>query len=133
MIVQDNTDEILKELQQKQLAFVTAAAALVQSEAKARAPVALGDLRNGIQMEPYFDDGIAIGEVGATATHSVWVEYGTGTFAKDGNGRKTPWVYKHPKSGKFIYTFGNPAQPFMQPGYDAASRQFDRLKELLKL
>jgi HK97 gp10 family phage protein len=109
MIVQDNTDEILKELQQKQLAFVTAAAELVQSNAKLLAPVALiagGNLRRSIEKDSYVEDGQAIGEVGPTADYAIYLEYGT---------------YKMK------------AQPYMQPGYDKASRQFDRLKELLKL
>jgi HK97 gp10 family phage protein len=135
MIVQDNTDEILKELQQKQLAFVTAAAELVKSAAQSNADgfTDSGNLKNSIQRESYVEDGVAIGEVGPTAFYAVYLEYGTGKYAEGGRGRKTPWVYKHPKTGKFIFTFGNPAQPFMQTGYDSASRNFDRLKELLKL
>jgi HK97 gp10 family phage protein len=111
MIVQDNTEEILKELQQKQLAFVTAAAELVQSNAKALTPVDTGNLRSSIQRESYVEDGVAIGEVGPTANYSLYVELGS--IRK--NGRRVA------------------AQPYMQPGYDKASRQFDRLKELLKL
>jgi HK97 gp10 family phage protein len=109
MIVQDNTDEILKELQQKQLAFVTAAAELVQSEAKELSPVAEvagGNLRRSIKKVSYVEDGIAIGEVGPTADYAIYLEYGT---------------YKMK------------AQPYMKPGYDNASKNFDRLKELLKL
>jgi hypothetical protein len=133
MIVQDNTDEILKELQQKQLAFVTAAAELVKSEAATKINNVSGNLASSIQRVTYVEDGQAIGEVGPTAFYAVYVEYGTGTKAKNGDGRKTPWVYKDERTGKFVFTFGSKPVPFMQPGYDSASRNFDRLKELLKL
>jgi HK97 gp10 family phage protein len=108
MIVKDNTDEILKELQQKQLAFVTAAADLVQTNARLAANgfKRTGNLENSIQRESYVEDGIAIGEVGPTADYAIYLEYGT---------RKMK------------------AQPYMKPGYDNASKNFDRLKELLKL
>jgi hypothetical protein len=133
MIVQDNTDEILKELQQKQLAFVTAAAELVKSEAATKINNVSGNLASSIQRVTYVEDGQAIGEVGPTAFYAVYVEYGTGKHAKDGNGRKTPWGYEDPKTGKTIWTWGSRPVPFMQPGYDSASRNFKRLEELLKL
>ena len=43
----------------------------------------------------------------------VYVEFGTGIYEKNGIGRKTPWVYKDPKSDNYYKTTGQQAQPFM--------------------
>jgi HK97 gp10 family phage protein len=131
--VKDNTAEILADLQRKQLAFVAAAAESVRSAADVLAPVDKGNLRSSIKTEAYVQDGQAIGEVGPTAFYAVYQEYGTGKFAANGKGRKTPWVYLDEKTGDWVYTFGSPPQPFMQPGYDNASRGFRKLEEMLEL
>jgi HK97 gp10 family phage protein len=104
--VTDNTAEILADLQRKQLAFVAAAAESVRSAADVLAPVDTGNLRSSIKNEAYVQDGQAIGEVGPTANYAIYLEYGT-------------------KKSK--------AQPFMQPGYDNASRGFRKLEEMLEL
>jgi len=56
-----------------------------------------------------------VDDVGPETAQSIWLEYGTGIHAEKGNGRKTPWVYKNPKSGKFVWTQGMRAQPFIRP------------------
>lgn len=44
-------------------------------------------------------------EVGSRYKNALWEEFGTGIYAINGDGRKTPWVYKSP-DGKFHTTVG---------------------------
>jgi len=50
---------------------------------------------------------------------AYFVEYGTGIYAKNGRGRKTPWVYMHRAYGK-VLTVGREATPFMTTAVDEA-------------
>jgi len=53
-------------------------------------------------------------EIGSDAPYAIYQEYGTGIYAENGQGRKTPWVYRR-KDGKFITTSGNRPHPFVRP------------------
>ncbi len=123
----DMTPELLKDLQVKQMSFVTQGGQRIQAEQSNRAPVDKGNLRASVESVPYVEDGKAVSETGATAEYAVYVEYGTGVYAKDGNGRKTPWVYIDKETGKAVFTHGAQAQPFAEPGFQAAKPGIDDL------
>ena len=58
------------------------------------------------------------------AAYGVYVELGTGIYATDGKGRKSPWVWRD-KNGKYHYTRGIRPTHFMR---NALSRQ-DHIEE----
>ena len=83
---------------------------VVENEAKRLCPVDTGDLRNSITHE--VDDGVGI--VGTNKEYAPYVEYGTGIFAVEGNGRDTPWSYQDDE-GNWHTTVGQKPQPFLEP------------------
>lgn len=83
---------------------------VVENEAKRLCPVDTGDLRNSITHE--VDDGVGI--VGTNKEYAPYVEYGTGIFAVEGNGRDTPWSYQDDE-GNWHTTIGQKPQPFLNP------------------
>ena len=83
---------------------------VVENEAKRLCPVDTGDLRNSITHE--VDDDVGI--VGTNKEYAPYVEYGTGIFAVEGNGRDTPWSYQDDK-GEWHTTIGQKPQPFLNP------------------
>lgn len=82
---------------------------VVENEAKRLCPVDTGDLRNSITHE--VDDGVGI--VGTNKEYAPYVEFGTGIFAVEGNGRDTPWSYQDDK-GEWHTTVGQKPQPFLE-------------------
>jgi HK97 gp10 family phage protein len=126
----DNTSKVLDDLQRQGLQFVTEGGQAIRSEMASRAPVRLGNLKGSIQVETFVEDGIPTSETGPTAEYAPYVEYGTGIYAADGSGRKTPWRYKD-EEGNWHVTSGQEAQPFAEPGFQAAKPQIDRLAERL--
>lgn len=126
LTVNDRSPQFLKELERKQVRFVTEGGAIIQSEQRSRAPKDSGDLINTIQSETFTVDGKAVSETGPTAYYAVYVEKGTGVFAVDGDGRKTPWSYQS-SNGDWYTTSGAKAQPFAEPGAQAAQPKIDRL------
>ena len=86
---------------------------VVENEAKRLCPVDTGDLRNSITHE--VDDGVGI--VGTNKEYAPYVEYGTGIFAVEGNGRDTPWSYQDDE-GNWHTTIGQKPQPFLKTALD---------------
>lgn len=87
---------------------------LVEREAKENAPVASGELRRSIQSKVMGNEG----EVGTDLFYAPYVEYGTGIFSSQGNGRKdVPWFYQD-VSGQWHATCGMKPRPYLIPAYE---------------
>lgn len=99
----------------------------VQADAQAKAPVDTGELKAGIVVKDASKKNKPAYHVIAKAKYAIFQEKGTGMFAEDGNGRRTPWVYKA-KNGQWRTTRGNKPQPFMRPAFYANEK---RIKELV--
>ena len=95
---------------------------LVENQAKENCPVDTGELRVSITHYVEGDTGI----VGTNKHYAPYVEYGTGLFARDGNGRQTPWSYQDAK-GEWHSTKGQIPQPFLEPAL------LDQQKEIIKI
>jgi hypothetical protein len=63
---------------------------LVENSAKEKVPVDTGALRRSITSEVKEKEGV----VGTNLLYAPYVEFGTGLFATNGDGRKTPWSYQ---------------------------------------
>lgn len=123
---QESKVEAVKEI-------VNDTAVKIVADAKARAGVDTGQLRASIHMRAY-SGGLTI-DVGSNLAHAVYQEYGTGIFAENGAGRKTPWVYyyqgnKGPRG--FRWTRGNKPHPFLMPAFNSEKDNYvNRLKKEL--
>lgn len=89
---------------------------VVEGEARKNCPVDQGELRTSITSETEVTEEDVIGRAGSNLEYAPYVHNGTGIYAKDGNGRKTPWGYEV-KTGKykgFHWTHGQKPQPFLE-------------------
>jgi len=89
----------------------------VEAPAKRNAPIDQGRLRGSIVT---VDDKDAI-RTGSNVKYAPYVEFGTGIYAENGNGRKTPWAYKYggkKGSAGWRMTVGNKPQPYLRPAFD---------------
>lgn len=118
-------DDILDEVKR----IITNTAFLIKANAKSLAPSDDGNLRDSIETELLNDGLTAI--VRVTASYAVYVEFGTGIYAVDGEGRKTPWTYYSNKLGRFVTTEGMQPQPYWFPAIDVGQKYFK--KEMRKL
>lgn len=96
-------------------------ARLIQTHARALAPADDGSLKDSIEMK-------MLGKYTAVVTvgvhYAIYVEYGTGIYAENGDGRKTPWTYYSVKLGRFVKTEGMKAQPFWREAVDIGRDYF---------
>lgn len=91
---------------------------LVEEEAKKRAPVDTGTLRRSITTELHKD----YGEVGTNLHYAPYVEFGTGLFASNHDGRQTPWSYQS-ADGEWHTTRGMSPQPFLYPALEDSRKK----------
>ena len=119
------SDKIEKEVKR----IIHETALLIQSEARALAPVDSGYLRHSITIDLSGDGLTALISVGSE--YGIYIEYGTGIYAVKGNGRKDGWVYYNEKYREFVFTHGMKAQPFWFPAIEVGKTYYE--KEMKKL
>ena len=125
--VNDKLDKIVDSTNLKKA--MAKACALVEGEAKKKAPKDNGALRRSITSKVSGEGLGIVGEVFTPLEYAPYVEFGTGLFAENGNGRKdVPWHYQDEK-GEWHTTSGMTPQPYMRPALNE-NRQL--IKQILK-
>ena len=125
----EGLDEILESLDsavsvQKLNKALTKACLVLERSAKQKAPKGNGDLRRSITHN--VENGVGV--VFTPLEYAPYVEYGTGIFAENGNGRQdVPWVYFDLKTQEFIATSGRHPEPFMRPALDENREEIKRI------
>jgi HK97 gp10 family phage protein len=118
-------DDIIDEVKR----IIAETAYIIANQAKALAPVDDGSLKASIEVAFINNDLTAIINVGAH--YGIYVEFGTGIYAKEGNGRNTPWTYFNTKLNRFVTTKGMRPQPYWFPAIESGQKYFR--KEMKKL
>lgn len=90
------------------------ACAVVERDAKQKAPKDTGALARSITSEVEVKNGEVIGTVFTPLEYAPYIEYGTGLFAESGGRKDVPWCYQDDK-GEWHSTSGQKPQPFMRP------------------
>lgn len=87
-----------------------------------------GALKASITHEVVREGGQIEGYVGTNVEYAPYQEFGTGKFAENGDGRKTPWAYTDERTGETIWTAGNEPKPFLRP---ALQDRTERIRQIL--
>ena len=110
----DNSEAAKRELERAAIRGLTKAAMLVESQAVLLVPVNTGGLRSSIGYQ--VNESELVAYVGTNCEYAIYVEFGVGEFAENGNGRKGGWLYKAP-NGEVRFTYGMPPQPYLRPAF----------------
>lgn len=127
----ENENEILKAIEElvsteDMRRAVGKACALVEREAKQKAPKDTGALRRSITSEVNRDGNELIGVVFTPLEYAPYVEYGTGLFAESSGRRDVPWNYQDDE-GNWHSTSGQHPQPFMRPALNENREEIMRI------
>lgn len=110
----DNSKEVLAAMQEAAVRALEKCGLVAERYAKKLVPspgkAGTGNLRNSISHKVDEDEPAAY--IGTNVEYALYIELGTGKYAE--GGRPTPWVYQDDE-GKWHWTAGNPAQPFVKP------------------
>ena len=98
------------------------ACALVEGEAKKKAPKGTGELRRSITSKVEND----VGVVYTPLEYAPYVEFGTGLFAENGGRTDVPWNYQDDK-GEWHSTSGMKPRPFMRPALNENREEIKRI------
>lgn len=102
---------------------------LVERTARMKAPAnETGNLRKFMSSDVKATDTEITGEVFNDLFYAPYVEKGTGKYAVNGDGRKTPWVYQD-DNGNWHWTEGQRPQPYLYP---ALIENKDKIKDILR-
>lgn len=90
----------------------------IEAEAKRIVRRRTGDLSRSLTTEIIDEDSDEMQvATGTNKKYAPYLEYGTGIYAENGQGRKTPWAYVN-EDGELVFTRGSHPYPFMRPAVD---------------
>lgn len=107
----DNSAEVLQAMREQVLLGLEAIGQEAEGYAKDETPVDTGRLRNSIAHK-VVEDELAV-YIGTNVDYAPYLEYGTGIYADNGMGRKTPWAYQDAK-GEWHHTRGLKPRHFLK-------------------
>lgn len=110
----DNSEAVKRELERAAIRGLIKVSLLVEGQAVLLAPVDKGGLRDSIGYK--VDESELVAYIGTNCEYAIYVEFGTGEFAENGNGRKGGWVYKTP-NGEVHFTYGMAPRPYLRPAF----------------
>lgn len=102
------------------------AAGEMQSQVQRNTPVDTGQLKGSWDYNVDEGDGKAV--VGSPLENAIWTEFGTGEYALNGDGRKSPWVYKDAK-GKWHRTMGKRPQRCLHNAFESLKSKIQNALE----
>lgn len=102
-----------------------AAGLFLVAKAKEKARIDTGRLVGSINFE-LIDDGRIGVRIGTNVEYAIYIEKGTGIYAIDGNGRKTPWIYTD-EEGNTHRTVGSRPYPFLTPAIEENMQEVTRI------
>lgn len=123
---EDNSGEILRELGDKTPQILEAIGLTAEAYAKMLTPVDTGRLRNSITHTTKGNEVY----IGTNVEYGIWHELGTGVFASDGQGRKSPWAFQDSK-GKWHYTRGVKPKHMLKKAASEHSNEYKAIIENL--
>ena len=129
MIVKIDSNSLLKRIDKmcsetNISAAIGKACALVEGEAKKKAPKDTGALRRSISSTVKGTEGIVF----TPLEYAPYVEYGTGLFAEKGGRKNVPWYYKD-EEGKWHRSSGQHPHPYMRPALNENREEILRLRK----
>lgn len=102
------------------------ACALVEREAKKKAPKGTGELRRSITSKVERHGDQIEGTVYTPLEYAPYVEFGTGLFAENGGRQDVPWNYQDDE-GNWHSTSGQHPQPYMRPALNENREEILRI------
>jgi len=115
-VISDRTGELQETFKQTAIALLQEAGGELAAHAAAHSRRDTGAFAGAWTHK--VDAGALECQVGNPQQLAIWHEFGTGVFAVRG-GRKTPWVYKSERTGRFHRTQGQRPNPVLKNAFKA--------------
>lgn len=129
----NNSAKVKAAMKGSVMAFLHEIAGEIQGQAIRLSRTDTGQTKGSYETKVIIEGDTGTAYIGSNYQNAIWEEYGTGEYALQGNGRKGGWVFKFPKTGKFIFTRGKkPNRPLFLAFQVTKGNIANRLKEILQ-
>ena len=119
-----HVDEAKEEIEKAAVAFLHEAAGEFESQVKRNTAVDTGQLK--ASWSYVVDKEHLEAKIGSPLENAIWEEFGTGEYALEGNGRKTPWKYQDAK-GNWHYTTGKRPRRALHKAYESLKNKIVKM------
>lgn len=104
----DNSREVKLILERATVKGLEDAARIIKNQTVQNTPVDTGQLKGS--WDHVVDESKLQATIGSPLENAIWTEFGTGEYALNRNGRKTPWRYQDAKGEWHTTTGKNPVR-----------------------
>lgn len=126
----DNSIQVKDAINKAAIAYLHEAAGELRSQVANNTRVDTGQLKKSWSY--VVDESKLEATIGSPLENAIWEEFGTGLYAVNGDGRKTPWSYQDAK-GVWHRTSGKkPNRAFMSAFNSLKSALIRRAEEIMK-
>lgn len=126
----DNHLKVESEINDTAIKWLYEASSELEAQTKRNTAVDTGQLKNSWKY--VVDEDKLEAKIGSPLENAIWEEFGTGEYALNHNGRKTPWKYQDVK-GKWHTTRGKrPKRAFYNAFTKSKNKIIKRFENLCK-
>ena len=123
----DNTIEVIGAIKDAALMFLEESAGELESQAMRNTRVDTGQTKGAWSHK--VEESALQAIVGNPLENAIWEEFGTGEYAVNGNGRKTPWRYQDVRGNWHTTTGKRPSRAFEKAKAEAEPKIVQAAKE----
>ena len=123
----DNTIEVIGAIKDAALMFLEESAGELESQAMRNTRVDTGQTKGAWSHK--IEESALQAIVGNPLENAIWEEFGTGEYAVNGNGRKTPWRYQDVRGNWHTTTGKRPSRAFEKAKAEAEPKIVQAAKE----
>lgn len=126
---EDNSIKIKEILNNQCITYLYEAAGELEAQVKRNTAVDSGQLKSSWKY--YVSEAKLEATIGSPLENAIWEEFGTGEFALNGDGRKTPWVYQDRKGVWHKTTGKYPKRAFQKAFTNLKPKLIKRIADIL--
>lgn len=112
VIFEDNSKEVMKIIEDAGIEWLYEASGAIEAQVKRNTKVDTGKTKGSWRYK--VDESKLESRIGSNYENAIWEEFGTGLYAVNGNGRKTPWRYKDAKGNWHTTKGKRPKRAFLK-------------------
>lgn len=123
---EDYSIQVKDAIKETAVAFLEEAGGELEAQAKRNCKVITSKTKSSFQ-HSVDEDGLEVA-IGSDYENAIWEEFGTGIYALNGDGRKTPWIYED-EQGKKHFTRGKAPKRMLWNAFQSLQSRIKSIAE----
>lgn len=123
-------DDVKEAIEEAAIAWLHEGAGELEAQVKRNTAVDTGQLKASWSYK--VNEEKLEAQIGSPSENAIWEEFGTGEFAMNGDGRKTPWRYQDAKGNWHTTTGKRPKRAFFRAYTSSKSKLITAARKKFK-